>query len=250
MSSRIEGCSAPSRRNSSSRASIRAVRSSTRARLSTKFVCQGSGNASESSSSRPATPNRSDIGQARPNAMRIAWILFLRALRCRTRWSRKRARFRLHLVRHRSALKNRIHAILIAFGRACPMSDLFGVAGRELLDSLALPEPWQTNLVESLALVDDLTARIDALEVELKELGADHPSMRLLMTVPGVGWVLAYTIASKDRRHHPLRDAQEARRIHGPVPAGPPVRTEGPTWPTGEERPQVPALGADRSRDP
>ena len=113
------------------------------------------------------------------------------------RAERERARFRLHLVRHRTALKNRIHAILIAFGRACPMSDLFGVAGRELLDSLALPEPWQTNLVESLALVDDLTARIDALEVELKELGADHPSMRLLMTVPGVGWVLAYTIASE-----------------------------------------------------
>src|SRR5664280_2866810 len=43
-------------------------------------------------------------------------------------------------------------------------------------------------------------------------LGADDPSMQLLMTVPGVGWVLAYTIASKDRRHHPLRDAQEAGR--------------------------------------
>jgi transposase len=113
------------------------------------------------------------------------------------RAERERARFRLHLVRHRSALKNRIHAILIAFGHACPMSDLFGVAGRELLDSLALPEPWQTNLVESLILVDDLTARIDALELELRRLGADHPSMRLLMTVPGVGWVLAYTIASE-----------------------------------------------------
>ena len=77
------------------------------------------------------------------------------------------------------------------------MADLFGVAGRELLDSLALPEPWQTNLVESLALVDDLSTRIDALESELRTLGANHPSMRLLMTVPGVGWVLAYTIASE-----------------------------------------------------
>jgi transposase len=113
------------------------------------------------------------------------------------RAERERARFRLHLVRHRTALKNRIHAILIAFGHPCPMTDLFGVAGRELIDRLQLPEPWQTNLFESLALVDDLTARVDALEVELKELGADHPSMRLLMTVPGVGWVLAYTIASE-----------------------------------------------------
>jgi len=45
--------------------------------------------------------------------------------------------------------------------------------------SLELPKPWQTNLEESVNLVDDLTDRIDALEVELKERGADHPSMRL-----------------------------------------------------------------------
>src|SRR5664279_438946 len=113
------------------------------------------------------------------------------------RAERERARFRLHLVRHRTALKNRISATLMTFGHPCPMADLFGVAGRKLLDSLALPEPWQSNLGECLVLVDDLTARVDALELELRELGADDPSMELLMTVPGVGWVLAYTIASE-----------------------------------------------------
>ncbi|HVA88113.1 MAG TPA: IS110 family transposase, partial [Candidatus Saccharimonadales bacterium] len=58
-------------------------------------------------------------------------------------------------------------------------------------------EPWPSNLVESMVVLDDLTARIDALELELKQLGADHPAMRVLMTVPGVGWVLAYTIGSE-----------------------------------------------------
>src|SRR5665811_1564143 len=144
--------------------------------------------------------------------------------------------------------KNRISATLMTFGHPCPMADLFGVAGRKLLDSLALPEPWQASLSESLALVDDLTARVDALEVELRDLGADDPSMQLLMTVPGVGWVLAYTIASKDRRHRPLREPQEAGRVYRPVPAGPPVGTEGPARPAREERPQVPALGTRRSR--
>ncbi len=62
-----------------------------------------------------------------------------------TRAERERARFRLHLVRHRTALKNRIHATLIAFGHPVPVSDLFGVAGRELLASLAIPEPWATT---------------------------------------------------------------------------------------------------------
>src|SRR2546423_357398 len=59
------------------------------------------------------------------------------------RAERERARLRLHLVRHRTALKNRIHATLLAFGKPCPVSDLFGVAGRELLDRLEVPQPWR-----------------------------------------------------------------------------------------------------------
>lgn len=113
------------------------------------------------------------------------------------REERERARFRLHLVRHRSALKNRIHATLMTFGHPCPMTDLFGVAGREHLDRLALPEPWRSSLVASLALIDELTARIDGLERELRHLGVNHPSIPLLLTVPGIGPILAYTIASE-----------------------------------------------------
>ena len=53
------------------------------------------------------------------------------------RAERERARWRLHLVRHRVQLKNRVHATLIAFGTPCPVSDLFGKRGRRLLDRLA-----------------------------------------------------------------------------------------------------------------
>jgi transposase len=113
------------------------------------------------------------------------------------RAERERARFRLHLVRHRTALKNRIHATLIAFGHPVPVSDLFGVAGRELLASLAVPEPWATTLARSLRFVDELDAQIDECEQELRALGADHPDIELLRTIPGVGWILGYTIASE-----------------------------------------------------
>jgi transposase len=113
------------------------------------------------------------------------------------RAERERARFRLHLVRHRTALKNRIHATLIAFGHPVPVSDLFGVAGRELLASLAVPEPWATTLARSLRFVDELEAQVDECEAELRALGADHPDIELLRTVPGIGWVLGYTIASE-----------------------------------------------------
>lgn len=113
------------------------------------------------------------------------------------RAERERARFRLHLVRHRTALKNRVHATLIAFGHPVPVSDLFGVAGRELLASLAVPEPWATTLERSLRFVDELDAQIDECERELRAMGADHPDIELLRTVPGIGWVLGYTIASE-----------------------------------------------------
>ena len=38
------------------------------------------------------------------------------------------------------------------------MTDLFGVGGRQLLERLAIPEPWGTTLATSLALVDELDA--------------------------------------------------------------------------------------------
>jgi hypothetical protein len=57
------------------------------------------------------------------------------------RGERKRSRWRLYLVRHRVALKNRIHATLLTFGHRCPTSDLFGVTGRRRLAEMNLPEP-------------------------------------------------------------------------------------------------------------
>ena len=60
------------------------------------------------------------------------------------RAERERARFRLHLVRHRTALKNRIHATLIAFGHPPARSPTsLAPSGRELPGSpLRSPEPW------------------------------------------------------------------------------------------------------------
>jgi len=113
------------------------------------------------------------------------------------RGERERARFRLHLVRQRTALKNRVHATLIAHGYACPVCDLFGRAGRGLLERLELPEPWRGTLAASLRLIDELEREIDACERELRRLGAEHRYVPLLTTIPGIAWVLGYTIASE-----------------------------------------------------
>jgi transposase len=113
------------------------------------------------------------------------------------RGARERARFRLHLVRQRSRLKHRVHSLLVAHGRPCPLSDLFGPSGRALLARLGLPEPWAGTLAASLRLIDELDGEIAAVEVELRRLGGQHPYVPLLQTVPGIGLVLASTIAAE-----------------------------------------------------
>jgi transposase len=147
---------------------------------------------------------------------------------------------RLHLVRHRTSLNNRIHATLLAFGHACPTSDLFGADGRALLARLALPAPWAGNVAASLALIDDPKAQLDACERELRRLGADHPDIGWLVTAPGdrLGGGLHHR--RRDRRHRPVplpRSGCAAPPGCGPGWSGPaaattagPLATNGPTW--------------------
>jgi transposase len=113
------------------------------------------------------------------------------------RGERERARFRIHLVHKRTSLKNRVHAILFQHGLRAPIDDLFGVGGRRFLERCDLPEPWRSNVAASLYLIDVLEQQIDLIEAELRRLAPDHRYLRLLMSAPGIGWVLGYTIAAE-----------------------------------------------------
>jgi transposase len=115
----------------------------------------------------------------------------------RIREERELARFRLHLVKHKTALKNRVHSTLINFGRACPVTDLFGAEGRRLLKRLEVLEPWRSNVTASVWLIDELERQIADLNRRLKAGHADHPYIPLLLSAPGIGWVLAFTIAAE-----------------------------------------------------
>jgi transposase len=60
-----------------------------------------------------------------------------------------------------------------------------------------LAEPWRSNVAASLYLVDVLDEQIAAIESELRRSGAEHRYLQLLMSAPGIGWVLGYTIAAE-----------------------------------------------------
>ena len=85
----------------------------------------------------------------------------------------------------------------MSFGRPCPVSDLFGVRGRELLAKLEAPEPWLGNVLASVCLIDDLEGQIAEINSRLAAGGTEHPYVPRLLTVPGIGSVLAFTIAAE-----------------------------------------------------
>ena len=60
-----------------------------------------------------------------------------------------------------------------------------------------MPQPWRGTVDASLLVIDDLDRRIETLNRELRASGADHPYVPRLLTVPGIGWVLAFTIAAE-----------------------------------------------------
>ena len=53
------------------------------------------------------------------------------------------------------------------------------------------------ELVAALRLIDELDVDIIGCERDLRRLGADHRYVELLVTAPGIGWVLGYTIAAE-----------------------------------------------------
>ena len=165
------------------------------------------------------------------------------------RAERERARWRLHLVKHRATLKNRVHSSLIAFGHQVPMADLFGVAGRKLLAELDFPEPWRGHVQASLELIDDLERRIGEIERWLRRSGADHRYIPLLMTAPGIGWVTGFTIAAEigdiNRFSSPVK-------LTGYTGLCPRVSQSGEMdrrGPLVQARPTIFALGIDGGRD-
>ena len=116
----------------------------------------------------------------------------------RIREERELARFRLHLVKHKSALKNRVHSTLINFGKPCPVTDLFGVEGRRLLARLQAPGALARQHHRERG-ADRRPRRPDRRDqpASCSEGHADHPYIPLLMSAPGIGWVLAFTIAAE-----------------------------------------------------
>lgn len=104
---------------------------------------------------------------------------------------RELVRYRHKLVHDRAAIKASIHAVLGKCGVVPPVADVFGPVGARLLDSLVLPEPYASRVASQRRILAVLSAEITALEAQTCRRLADNREYRALLTVAGVGPVMA-----------------------------------------------------------
>jgi transposase len=108
---------------------------------------------------------------------------------------RERLRRRMHLVRLRTSAKGRIFGLQTQWGVRVSLARLRHADGLTLLERAGVPAVWRRSVSECLALIDFLDARLEPLEAELVPFAQADPRAVLLDTIPGVGELLALTIA-------------------------------------------------------
>src|SRR5689334_14166999 len=105
-------------------------------------------------------------------------------------------RHRVQLVRLRTLLRNRIHAVLADHGHDRPAGYWSG-PGREWLASLPLPAVSREVVEDGLALIDATEVRIDRLDWEIVQRARSDPRVKVLTQLPGVGPFTALVILAE-----------------------------------------------------
>ena len=97
----------------------------------------------------------------------------------------------------RTRLKNRIHATLAKYALSVEeVSDLFGRKGRELLQAVVERLPPQTRFATERLLeqLDVVEQHIKLFEGRIREVFEPAPELALVMSLPGVGFILGIVI--------------------------------------------------------
>jgi transposase len=109
----------------------------------------------------------------------------------KTRELRELVRHRAKLVSIRSRCKAEVHAVLAKHGLQVSMSDLFGVAGREVLDRAVVPAPYRARIDSLLRVMEHLEFEIELFAGLARARLAADPGYTAPRTIPGIGPILA-----------------------------------------------------------
>ena len=90
---------------------------------------------------------------------------------------------RNQVVRHRTRIKNEVHAILHAhLIPPCPHADLFGRLGRIWLARQVIPDDERAAIERHLRELDRLSEDLESLDREIAQAAIDDPAVKRLLT--------------------------------------------------------------------
>ena len=115
---------------------------------------------------------------------------------------RELPRTRMVFGRERTRLKNRIHSVIDKYGlqdEFAGISDIFGTKGTERMSQVIKQLPSETRYTVRCLLreLDQVEDNISRIEKRMKKVFSKTESVQRLMTLPGVGFILAVVIANE-----------------------------------------------------
>ena len=174
------------------------------------------------------SPGDTGISQARAKTDRLdartlaklLWTGELEAVWMPPEWiasMRRRLARRDQLVRARSRVKNELHAVLMRClkGRP-PVSDLFGVKGREWLRGLELPEVEDETVTAGLRHIEFLDAEIEQVERLIAKEALQSAADQAADDRPRRQRHLRRDLPRRGRRHPPLQRLPPGGRLPRP----------------------------------
>jgi transposase len=132
---------------------------------------------------------------------------------------------RNQVVRHRTRIKNEVHAILHAhLIPPCPHADLFGRLGWVWLVRQVIPDDERAAIERHLRGLDRLGEDLGALDKEIAQAAIGEPAVKRLLTITGVNLIVAAGLVAAigDVRRFP-----DPRRLVSYVGLNPRVRQSG-----------------------
>jgi transposase len=110
---------------------------------------------------------------------------------------RSLVRHRVALVKARTALRNKVHALLDKYEYKTDLTDIFGKAGLMWLKGLEVSPIDKVILDTSIASVLNLTIQIGIVSAHIAKYAWDSRDVRLLLSLNGVDVFTAMVIATK-----------------------------------------------------
>lgn len=136
---------------------------------------------------------------------------------------RSLVRGRISLLEERTKFANKIHALLLDNGIARKVKPL-SKQGREFLEDVSLPAPWDGLLTAYLSTIDTLTEVIESLDERIEDRADELPETRLLMSIPGIAQYTALVIYAEIGEIDRFDSAKQVVRYMGLNPV---VRESG-----------------------